>query len=146
MEKLGAVVLVQVDHDLCVGLRVEPVAPRFQFLPEFRVVENFSVKDDPNGPVLVVNWLISASKIDDAQPGMGQPCNAIPVNAGCIRAPVAQQTDHTTEKTFLRCRSSEVYDASDAAHNTTSRKYDFSITRSLPSYPIGEGRREANPL
>lgn len=60
--------------------------------------------------------LVSAGKIDDTQPGMGQTCNIVLINAGSIRAPVMHKAHHAAEKPLVRCSRGKVNDAGDATH------------------------------
>jgi hypothetical protein len=70
VKALRAVILVEMQCDLAVGLRAEAVPPRFEFaLGRFIAVE-FAIHDDPRPLVLARDRLITRGKVDDAEPRM----------------------------------------------------------------------------
>src|SRR4029077_1084782 len=65
---VGAHLLIQVDDDLSVGVRIEVVSTAFQLSAKLRKVVNLSVENNPDALIFVVNRLMSAGKVDDAKP------------------------------------------------------------------------------
>ena len=80
---------VEVDDDLggALGVKMMPFAD--QFVPQFGIVEYFAVEYDPDGAVLVVNGLMTAAQVDDAQAGVRQAGLIAGIDAGGIGSAVA---------------------------------------------------------
>jgi len=67
-EALRALLLVEVHDRLGVAVRAEGVALLLQLLPQRLVVVDLPVEDQGQRPVLVVDRLLPAREVDDAQP------------------------------------------------------------------------------
>src|ERR1700686_2814831 len=76
--------LVEMENNLCIRRRGEPVSLTKQLLPEFQIVEYLAVERDPQRTILVAHGLLAACKIDDAQPGMRQTYAVIRVKSGIV--------------------------------------------------------------
>ncbi len=72
VQALGPELLVQVEDDLAVGPRAEPVSPALQLAADALEIVELSVHDDLDGAVLVGDGLIPGGEIDDRQPGVAQ--------------------------------------------------------------------------
>src|SRR5207302_11169664 len=62
-----AVVLVQVDDDLCVALRCETMTPLQERVSELLIVVDLAVQDDDDRSILVEDRLITRLEVDHAQ-------------------------------------------------------------------------------
>src|SRR5208282_849060 len=67
-----AKLFIEMDDHLCVRLRLEGVALRSQELPQFLVVINLSIKDNPNCTVFVGEGLVAGVEVDDREPTKAQ--------------------------------------------------------------------------
>ena len=63
--------------DFGIGFCREFVALLLQFRAQFDIIENFAIEHDPDRSIFVVNRLISAAQIDNAESGMGEPCRSV---------------------------------------------------------------------
>ena len=66
-EQVEAVLLVQVDDRLAVALRAKGVLLLHQRAAQFFVVVDFAVEDQRNRAIFVVERLVAARHVDDAQ-------------------------------------------------------------------------------
>ena len=55
-------------NDLCVAVRLQTVAARFQLGPTLDMVEQLTVEDDEDVAVFVRHRLLSVRQVNDAQP------------------------------------------------------------------------------
>src|ERR1022692_3331532 len=83
---------------LCVRVRVEPVSPALQLLPQIREVINFPVEDDPNRLVLVVDRLVAASDVDDAQAAHSQAHAAFGIDPLVVRTAMDERLAHLMDQ------------------------------------------------
>ncbi len=93
-DEVLAVLLVEVDDDLGVGVGVETVAAGQQSGLEGREIEDLAVVDDPDRRVLVVDGLAPGGQIDDAQAAHPQRNRPVGVITVFIRAPVNDDVAH----------------------------------------------------
>jgi len=86
VQALGAVVLVQVERDLAVGLGPEPVPAVLQCPADALEVVELAVHHDVDGLILVGDRLVAGHEIDDREPGVteGDPA----VGGHPVAAPV----------------------------------------------------------
>ena len=85
----GPELLVHVHKNFGVGLGVEAMPPRFKIRTQLGVVEDLPVEHDPDSFVLVVDRLVPAAQIDDAQPGVGETRGPIDIDDRWRQAPGA---------------------------------------------------------
>ena len=126
-DEVEAELLVGVDDDFGVGLRVEPVACGHEALAQLDVVEDLAVEHDLDGAGLVVDRLVAGGEIDDAQARMREADSGRLEKAVAVRTAVVQRMDHPLEQAVLgdgvgRKRG----EAGDAAHGC------------LPAFPTPE--------
>jgi hypothetical protein len=74
-------IFVEMYDHLGVRHRIKAVSPLFKDIPEFYVIENLTVEDDPASPVFIVHGLPPAFEVDDTQSGMSEPNLLVPVEA-----------------------------------------------------------------
>jgi len=117
-ERLFAPRLVGVDDHLGVAARAEGVSQSLELRAQLEVVEDLSVEDDPERPVLVGERLLAGGKVDDREPGVGQAGALVTVDAELVGAPVMESARHRAQ--FRRGRPSgrgvKSDDASDPTH------------------------------
>src|SRR5262245_27082055 len=82
------------NNDLGVRLTVEMVALPFERFPKLFEVVNFAVKNSPDGAVFVVDRLMAACNINDAEPSHAQGGAVCDVIAGVIGSPVHHGIAH----------------------------------------------------
>jgi hypothetical protein len=82
---------------LSVRVGIKAVAAAFELLAKLRKVIDFSVEDDPQAAVFVVNRLPPAGKVDDAQTPHTQPYGTFRVNALVIRTTVNNRLAHPAD-------------------------------------------------
>ena len=70
-QHVRAVFFVAVQNRLRVGMRFERMPRLFERLPEFLKIVNFAVEDDVQRPVLVLNRLMPAGEVNNAQAAHG---------------------------------------------------------------------------
>ncbi|OPY67409.1 MAG: hypothetical protein A4E63_02259 [Syntrophorhabdus sp. PtaU1.Bin050] len=63
----GTLFFIEMQKHFRIGICREPVTPHFQFRPQLHIIEDFAVINDPEGLIFVVNGLISARKVKDAE-------------------------------------------------------------------------------
>ena len=59
---------IGVDDRLCVRRRIETVSRLLEVAAKLAKVVDLAVEHDPDGAILVVDWLIPCRQVDDAQP------------------------------------------------------------------------------
>ena len=89
-----AVLLVEVDDHLRVGVRVEAVPLALEVAPQLDVVEDLAVEDDPDGLVLVVDRLPAALEVDDREAGVGEAHASVHQGAEAVGAAMLQGPNH----------------------------------------------------
>jgi hypothetical protein len=91
--------------------------PGFEILTKFRVIENLTVIDDPDGLAFVMDRLVTPWQIDDAQPYRPQSSELIRVNPRSIGSSVTNKTEHATEERGLvEFVCLEIYYSRNATH------------------------------
>lgn len=116
IQKIRPLLFVEVDQDFCIRFRVKPMSLLFQIPAEFKVVEDFTVIDNPDGIILVVNGLVAAGKVDDAQARVGQADLPIRIYAERVGASMANEPQHPPEKRFFGFRRIKIDYAGYATH------------------------------
>ena len=89
------------DQNLRVGIRVESMPFFLEVFAKFRVVKDFAVVHNPYGLILVVNGLIPAGEIENAQSRRGKPHFVIRVDSESIGPAVADQAEHPAKKVLF---------------------------------------------
>src|ERR1017187_6864108 len=72
LNTLGPDFLVQVNYDFSVGVGIETVAAILKLPPEVRKVIDFSIENDPDAAIFVVNRLPTGTEVNDAQTQIGR--------------------------------------------------------------------------
>ena len=118
VQAAGAVLLVEMQQHLGVGLGGEAVSLADQLLLELDVVEGLAVIDDPEAAVLVADRLGPAVDADNAQAQMPQGDVAVQVHPRLIRTPVVQGGDHQGDRVHTgRLTSCDVDYSGNSAHD-----------------------------
>src|SRR5262249_55493018 len=114
--------LVRVDDDLGIGCRVEAMAGSLELGSQFAKVVDFTVEDDPDRTILVVDRLVAGRQIDDAQAPHSECDPLIDPRAFVVRATMADDVAHPAHERAARFGSEGrsggggLYETGDAAH------------------------------
>ena len=108
------------DH-FGVAARAEAMAERRQLGPQFDIVEDLAVEDDPRRAVDIGQRLPAAIPVDDRQAGMGKACPRIAIEPLLVRAAMNERPGHARQRGARRRwnRGAEGHDACHAAHRFT---------------------------
>src|ERR1700694_5423203 len=104
------------DHDLRIRSRVEAMAAGAQALSELRKVVDLAVEHDPGRLVLVVNRLVAAGHVDDAEPPHAEADATLQPDALVIRTPMGDRLAHPVQQSVVRWRPASCGQAADSAH------------------------------
>ena len=85
------------DNNLRVSVSIEMVATSFEFAPQLEKIVDFTVENDPDAFVFVVNRLVAAGKVDDTEPAHAQAGWALGVNAFIVRTTVNDSLAHSAD-------------------------------------------------
>src|SRR5439155_18392030 len=105
----------------------EAVARRLQLAPQFGEVVNLAVEDDPDRAVFVVNRLMSARQIDNAQAPHPERDAGLDEHTFVVRSAMTDDVAHAMDQIAARVREEWIrrrfrFDkACDAAHKSGSR-------------------------
>jgi hypothetical protein len=77
------------------------MAPSFELGAQFDVVEDLAVEDDRHGAVVDAHRLLAVCQVDDRQAGVREPDAARHVEAGLVRAAMADTRHGTLERTTI---------------------------------------------
>jgi hypothetical protein len=69
-----------------------------QLIPQFNVIEDFTVKGNPYGLIFIVHRLVAPTEIDDAQSRMSEPHRAVDIEPCRIRTSMVKLTDHSIQE------------------------------------------------
>jgi hypothetical protein len=84
------VFFIQMDNNLRIAPCVKLVPTGLEIASHTLKVVNFSVKNNPDTPVFIVNGLVPAGNIDDAQSSHRKPHVLVDVHAVVIGAAMIQ--------------------------------------------------------
>src|SRR5258707_12522794 len=81
-----------------VGLRTKPMTPALELIAEGVEVVDLPVVDDPDGPVLVRDRLVTGLEIDDAQPADAERREVVEIRALVIRSAMPEGSGHPLQR------------------------------------------------
>ena len=112
-----AMLLIEVNDQLGVAVSAKDMASGFEFRPPLGKIEEFSVADHRDGPVLVENRLAAVLDAHDAEPAMRKSNARCEQETTIIRTAMLQRGRHATHHQAIRLAStSEVDQSCNAAH------------------------------
>src|SRR5947208_985649 len=114
------------------------MALRFEFGPQFDVIKNLAIEDDPQRFVFIGDRLAAAAKVNDAEPRAAETRFAIEQDAEFIRAAMPQLRQHLAHITLghrLLARAVE--------HSSNPAHYFRSILLTLPEPVFGSSVRNS---
>jgi len=82
------------DDDFSIAFCIKCMAFGYEVFPKFRIIENFTIKENSYGLSLIMNGLVSTVKINNAQAGVGKACRCLNICAGSVRTPVMKKLGH----------------------------------------------------
>ena len=94
----GAVLLVEVDEHLGVGVRAEGVAGALELVAQLGVVVDLAVLDDDDAAVLVRDRLVAAGEVDDREAPRAERDLAVDVLAAAVGAAVDELGAHRAKR------------------------------------------------
>src|ERR1017187_134669 len=104
------------DH-FRVSVGVEVMAAFLEFAAQFWKVVDFAIENHPDTSVLVENWLVPSSQIDDAKAAHTEARAIFDENAFVIRTAVHNSLAHAVNRgCFNSLVGSRAYDSGDSAH------------------------------
>jgi hypothetical protein len=96
-KKLRTFFLIEMHEDFSVCVCVKLMPSGHKILPEIRIIKDFTIVDDPDGPILIVDRLITPGQIDNTQPCMCQADLLVEVYPEGIGTPVSNHSQHLPE-------------------------------------------------
>src|SRR5580692_8927355 len=104
------------DH-FGVGVGIEAMTASLQARSQFWKVVDLPIEHDPNRFIFVVDWLMSACQINDAQPTHAEANVGLHIHAFVVRAAMHNALAHPVNDRFIRGRARfRIQDAGDTAH------------------------------
>ena len=117
MHALRAEILVQVQRDLTIRARAQPVAAALEIALHALVVVELAVRDDPGGLVLVRDRLIAAREVDDAEARVPERDAAVGRDPGLLTVGAAMmQRAHGALQSLDGNLAALTKDRNDSAH------------------------------
>ena len=121
LEDAFAVLLVEVDDDLGVGVGAEHVALGLQLRLALGIVEQLAVEDDGDALILVEDRLLAVAEADDGKAAVGEAEAGAQQESVVVRAAMPERLRHRVQRGGIRLAlAGEVDDSSDAAHRSSS--------------------------
>ena len=88
----------EMRNQLGVAVGGEAMAPAFEHLLGFGIIEELAVEDDGDGAILVADRLLAVGEADDAEPAIGQAEARLVEVAVIVRAAMDDGVGHAFEK------------------------------------------------
>ena len=130
---------IEMNENFGIGMRIEAVPARFQLMPQLHVIEDLAIENDPDVAILVMDRLLAAGEVDDAQTGMGQSDATVKPDAAAVGAAVMKPADHRRQfGMHRRPASGRCQDAGNAAHDYIRPSAPFAETTASPE-SVGRG-------
>src|ERR1043166_5254193 len=105
---------------VAVGAKLVPLGVKLCF--DFRIIEEFAVEDDADGPVFVADGLFAVGESNDGKPAIGKADAGAKKIAVLIRPAMRDRVCHPPHDLRLdRRRFDEVDDSRNAAHEGRSK-------------------------
>jgi hypothetical protein len=108
------------NDDLGIALRVEIMAALFQVPAQFGEVVDLSVENDPDVFLFVVDGLMPAGKVDDAQSPHPQADGTLGIDAFIVRAAVHDRLTHAVNVGGVNGLAGPAHHSGYSAHWATS--------------------------
>ena len=89
-----AVFFVEVDNGFSVAVGAVDMAARLKLRPQFGVVVDFAVEDDPQGAVFVAERLMAGGEVDNAETAHAESNRTCGVDAVVVRTAVGHDVAH----------------------------------------------------
>ena len=91
------------NDDFRVGLGIKAVPQRLHFAPQLDIVENLAVEDQPDFAIFVVDRLLTAGQVDDAEARVRHREPTLQEKSGAVGPTMMQAAQHRREfMTFRR--------------------------------------------
>ena len=114
---IDAEFLITVDDNFGIAVGIETVSLGFELPPQLGEIVDLSVEDHPDSSVLVVDRLLSAFHVDDAEASHPQPDIVCNQHALIVRSPVHDGLTHRLHQVRNHwILTTSVYDTCNSAH------------------------------
>jgi hypothetical protein len=111
---------VQRENHLAIAARPKLVAVlAFEPCTMLLVIVDFTVADEPDGPVLIREWLMTTGEIDDGKPPMTERREVVVMNAFAVRSTMTKATQHALNQLITSGIVAD--DSRNAAHELFDR-------------------------
>ena len=97
LQALLTKMLVQEQQYLGITSCPEAITQRDQLLPEFNVVKDFSIEDDPELPSFVTHGLLTMGQVYNTQPDTSQANTLTNINTRLIRPTILDLLEHVPD-------------------------------------------------
>src|SRR6476661_7436132 len=101
----------------CVGIGVERVAASVEVFPQFLVIVDLAVENDPFFSVGAVHRLMPAGQVDDRQPAHREACSAVKIKSVVIRSAMTYRSVHAAKHIPVRGFTAAIYKTRNSAHS-----------------------------
>jgi hypothetical protein len=120
------------DDYFRVAMGIKSMAALDQVFAQFGKVVDFPVEDDPNRPIFIKNWLVTARKVDDAKSPHPQPRTVLDEKTFVIRAPMHDCLAHAVNYPGIDLVAG---DRTHYARYSTHTLFLFDSRKKLRSWP-----------
>src|SRR5205085_526446 len=114
-----AELIVSVNDGFGVAVGVKGMAQFFQLRPQFEIVVDLAVENDPRAAVLVVNRLRSAFEIDDCEAAHSETDGAVEVEAIVVGTTMTNRIAHSRQQLLVNRLSVVSNDTYNSTHQVT---------------------------
>src|SRR5436853_1669126 len=89
--------VVGVNDRFGVAVGVKSMAEFFELRSQLEVVVDLAVKNDPGGPISIVDWLLPVREIDDRQPAHSQADAVAEIKSIVVRTAMTNGVVHSRQ-------------------------------------------------
>ena len=120
VDEVASLLLVEMDERLGVAAGLEDMPAVFEIGAQFDVVEDLSVKGNPDAAVFVAQGLAAGAQIDDRQTAVAEADAGRFVIAFRVGPPMRQRTRHASQGRPVHGAFGEMPESRNAAHGLES--------------------------
>ena len=128
LQQIHTPLLIAVQQHLGVAFGGEGVSGRDQFLTQRLIVVDLAVEGDDLRTILVVDGLLAAAEVDDAEPSMAERRMLVDVMAFAVRPAMRDHVGHTLEDRAFHVNGHIVDETSNSAHYLQSLQNKLGVS------------------
>ena len=128
LQQFHAPLLIAMQQHLGVAFGGEGVSGRDQFLTQRLIVVDLAVEGDDLRAILVVDGLLAAAEVDDAEPSMAERRVLVDVMAFAVRPAMRDHVGHTLEDRAFHVNGHIVDETSNSAHYLQSLQNKLGVS------------------